>query len=173
MDTGIFIRVMYGVMFAGMIMIYILGSRQQRSIRQAVDAFAAAFARIGNLAAPRPVADNLSADALQSVARQATGPDAVAAYHQLSDGLDKVLTACGRGKRYRRQFAVPVQDIFDKTRSFLICCEHFDKGKADIHKKEMNAFLRDQGWFRRELFKRISRSAGEEYLGMNEGYELR
>ncbi len=163
------VRFLYGVIIVAILFVLFFGKKQERAVRRCIDDFALAFLRLANRFAPKPVTTVPTHKAAKSIMSAAIAPDVVAMYDQLADALARVERACGRNARLRRQFATPIQEIFDSTRSFLVYCEHDGR---DMDDDLFAGFLTGQSSYRSSLFKRISADAGEEFVKMNRDYPL-
>lgn len=118
------VRLLYGIVIIAVLFVLFFGKKQERAVRRSIDGFALAFLRLANRIAPKPVTTAPPAKAARDIISAALSPDVVGLYDQLADALARVELACGRNARLRRQFAAPVQEIFDSTRAFLVYCEH-------------------------------------------------
>lgn len=169
MDGDWTVRLLYGIIVCAVLFVLFFGKKQEREIRCAASSFALNFLRLANRIAPKPVSFPLTPKALRSIMSIAVDSDTVGFYKELAESLEEIERACGRNGRLRQQFVAPLQTIFDNTREFLIYCEHKGKDEGELE-ESFTTFLQDQQDFRRTLFKRISKDAGEEFLRLNNGY---
>lgn len=169
MDSEWLVRLLYGVVIIAVVFVLFLGKKQERMVRHAADAFALAFLRLANRISPRPITHDPSPKTVRSIMTAAVLPEVVGFYNDLAGALEQVHRACGRNGRLKEQFAQPIQEIFDITRGFLVYCEH---GGDDDLQEEFTRFLGEQASYRQQLFKRISRDAGEEFARLNRDYPL-
>ncbi|MCD8349628.1 MAG: hypothetical protein LUC93_03355 [Planctomycetaceae bacterium] len=163
------VRFLYGVIIVAILLVLFFGKKQERAVRRCIDDFALAFLRLANRVAPKPLTTVPTHKAAKGIMSAAIGPDVVGLYDQLVDALGRVQHACGRNARLRRQFATPLQEIFDSTRGFLVYCEHDGR---DMDDEIFAGFLTGQSSYRSSLFKRISADAGEEFAKLNRDYPL-
>lgn len=173
MATDAILRFLYFLIIIGVFMVWLLSRRQQRDIRHAVDAFALVFVRISNeVASKSPDLNDCPPSCVHSIMSRAVGKKVVDLYGQLFDANENVTKACGRSARFREQFALPVNDLFDTTRRFLMYCEQKGKTNDPALRDAFSRFLMEQTACRRELFKRISRDVGDEFLKLSSKYTM-
>ncbi|MEM1484135.1 hypothetical protein V6615_04540 [Oscillospiraceae bacterium PP1C4] len=185
----ILIRMSYGVMIVAVMMCYLLAKKQQRNLRLAVNQFAFAFVKISNYVSPFPPKENLRVEqgtgesvkamqweqqpeTLRVIMKRAGNDCVVQLYEELCTALEEVSHFCGKNKKLVGQFLVPIQELFDISRIFLLGCENLDNIRTTAEEKAFNQFLKDQLHHRKELLKRISGDASGDYADLNRRYVL-
>ena len=178
----------YAVMIIGMIFAFVTSRKQGKNIRQAVDGFAIAFAKLGNYMIPTPSQDTIQYHVAQDgsicilpVDQQPENVKTALArvknnmpvrlYNEMLESCAEVEEVAGFSKTNKRQFSQPVGEYLEMTHIFLTACEDLGSLNTEEKLEKFNDYLTNQAKYRYELTKRISASAGDNYRSVNKKYE--
>ncbi len=188
MNLELALHIAYAAIFIGVAFCFILHSRQKRQVRLAATRFALAFLDISNTIIPTPPQDAprfgkvrgepvLSPKAMQPISvrnamERVDSPRVEAAFKELSGAWEATELACGRNKRLREQFAIPLYDLFLTAHAFLLGSENPAALNGQEHMERFDSFLREQVSHRRALRQRIAGDASAEFDSRNAEYPL-
>lgn len=188
-QLNIYAKIGFVVMIFGGILSFLNSKRHQKHVRLATNEFALAFIKISNLVCPSSSGARLELSSeeegqaaalpydmqgkrMRNIIDRTKNKKIDALYGAMQDAVFKLKDLTKRTRRLRQQFTTPIEEMFGICRTFLVGCENLDNIKGEQAIKDFESFLCEQEHHRKELFKRISAEAGEEFSELSKNYEF-
>ncbi|NMA93547.1 MAG: hypothetical protein GX975_02675 [Clostridiales bacterium] len=188
-DLSIVSKIGIAVMIVAGILSHVYSRKHQKQVRIATNEFALAFIKISNLVCPSSSGARLELSAeeegqaaalpydlqgkrMRNIIDRTKNKKIDKYYEEMQDAIFKLKSLTKRTRRFRKQFTTPIEEMFGICRTFLVGCENLDNIKGEQAIKDFESFLCEQEHHRKELFKRISAEAGEEFSELSKNYEF-